>query len=146
MLHDETLPTLVNNVSSPFMFSSLNSLTIQRGIGAVFLILGGWALVSPQTVIDLCIRPEYHNEGRIAVFSIGCFGAQAILGGLFATFSRFSRATFLAFGLALIPFFIFDVWFTWIDPILTPLGGILDGIGNIIMLGLCVIGYQRSAA
>lgn len=128
------------------MLPSLSPLSIQRGIGAVFLILGGWAMLLPGSVIDLCFRPEFRGEGRIAAFTIACFGAQAVLGGLFACFSRFTRTTFLVFGLALIPFFAFDLWFTFGDPVLTVFGGVMDAIGNIIMLALCVLGYKRASS
>lgn len=117
---------------------------IQYFISAVFFVLGGWALLLPQSVIDLGVRPEFQQEGRIAPFAIACFGAQAMISGLFAAFSRFTRTTFLAYAIGLVPFFIFDVWFTWVDPALTPLGGIVDGIGNIIMLALCVVGYRTA--
>ena len=46
-----------------------------------------------------------------------------MISGLFAAFSRFTRLTFLVYGVALAPFLMFDVWFTWIDPIFTPVGG-----------------------
>jgi hypothetical protein len=68
-----------------------------------------------------------------------------MIAGLFAAFARFTKATFLAFGIALLPFFAFDIWFTFVDPVLTPLG-LLDAVGNVIMLALCVIGWRRAEA
>lgn len=117
--------------------------TIQWAIAAVFFVLGGWCLVSPASVMALTIRPEYRSDDFIALFALGCFGAQAILAGLFAAFSRFTKATFLAYGLALLPFFVFDYWFFAVRPVLT-LVGMLDGVGNLIMLGLCVLGWRRA--
>jgi len=117
----------------------------QWAIGAVFFILGGWALLAPGSVIELTLLPHYRTGTPILPFAIACFGAQALLSGLFAAFSRFTAATFLAFGIALLPFFVFDIWFTWIDPVFTPVGW-LDAVGNVVMLGLCVVGWKRARA
>lgn len=114
---------------------------IQWGIAAVFFILGGWALFAPQSVIDLCLLPQYRTGTPILPFVIACFGAQALISGLFAAFSRFTRATFLAYGVALIPFFGFNAWFTLVDPVFTPIG-LLDAVGNAVMLALCVFGWR----
>ena len=65
-----------------------------------------------------------------------------MISGLFAGFSRFTRTTFLAYGVALLPFFLFNFWFTFVDPVFT-LVGLLDAAGNLIMLALCVAGYRR---
>jgi NADH:ubiquinone oxidoreductase subunit K len=118
---------------------------IQWLIAAVFFILGGWALLAPRSVIDLTLLPEYRLDARILPFTVACFGAQAMIAGLFAAFSRFTRATFLAYGLALLPFFAFNWWFTFVDPVFTYLG-LLDAVGNIIMLALCVVGWRKSEA
>lgn len=118
---------------------------IQWAIAAVFFILGGWALLAPHSVIDLTFRPEYRTGTPILPFVVACFGAQALISGLFAAFSRFTRATFLAYGLALLPFFVFNGWFTFVDPVFTA-RGLLDAVGNVIMLALCVVGWRRAAA
>jgi hypothetical protein len=116
---------------------------IQWGIAAVFFVLGGWALLWPQGVIDLTFLPEYRTGTPILAFAVACFGAQAVLAGLFAAFSRFTRTTFLAFGIALLPFFAFDIWFTAVDPVFTSLGW-LDAVGNVVMLALCVAGWRAA--
>ncbi|MEZ5708282.1 MAG: hypothetical protein R3E02_02710 [Blastomonas sp.] len=116
---------------------------IQWGIAAVFLILGGWCLVSPQSVIELTIRPERITGDPLVNFAIGCFGAQACLGGLFVGFSRFTRTTFMVYAIALLPFFGFNWWFMVVDPLFTPLG-MLDALGNAIMLGLCLYGMKQA--
>lgn len=116
---------------------------IQWGIAAVFFILGGWALLRPQGVIDLTLLPQYRTGTPILPFAIACFGAQAMIAGLFAAFSRFTRATFLAFGTGLLPFFVFDIWFTAVDPVFTSLGW-LDAVGNVVMFALCVVGWRSA--
>ena len=116
---------------------------IQWALASVFFILGGWALFAPQSVIDLTFLPEYREGTRVLPFAVGCFGAQAMISGLFAAFSRFTRTTFLAYGIALLPFFWFNWWFTFVDPVFTKLG-LLDAAGNVVMLALCVAGWKAS--
>lgn len=116
---------------------------IQIGLAAVFFVLGGWALLAPQNVIEMTILPQWISGDRLAVFAVGCFGAQAWLAGLFIAFSRFTAATFLAYGIALLPFFVFNWWFTFVDPIFNTLG-LIDAVGNILMLGLCIYGWRQA--
>ncbi|HET9355703.1 MAG TPA: hypothetical protein VFO42_06020 [Sphingomicrobium sp.] len=121
----------------------MTALTIQRAIAAVFAVLGGWALLMPQQVIELTIRPGIAQGGRLETFAVACFGAQALISGLFAATARFTRTTFLAYGIALLPFFAFNYWFYFVDPIFTTFG-LLDLVGNTIMLGLCAWGWKVS--
>ena len=123
----------------------LSPLTIQRAISAVFLVLGGWALVHPWSVATLCLRPEYRGGPALA-FVIGAFGVQALIAGLFAATARFTAATFAGYGVMLVGFLSFNVWFGLVDPVLTPLGAGLDAFGNLAMLALCVTGYRSLAA
>ncbi|MEA3009099.1 MAG: hypothetical protein QOJ91_791 [Sphingomonadales bacterium] len=116
---------------------------IQWALASVFFILGGWALAAPRSVIELTLLPQYRAGTPILPFAIGCFGAQAMISGLFAAFSRFTRATFLAYGIALLPFFAFDWWFTFVDPVFTRLG-LLDAVGNVAMLALCLVGWRKA--
>lgn len=60
--------------------------------------------------------------------------------GLFAALSRFTRWTFLGFGLAVLPFFVFDWWFYAVEPIFNELI-LLDAAGNVIFIALCARGY-----
>jgi len=116
---------------------------IQWALASVFFVLGGWCVVSPASVIALTIRPEYRSDHPLVLIAMGAFGAQALIAGLFAAFSRFTRATFLAYGVALIPFFAFDGWFYAVKPVFTPLG-LLDAVGNVAMLGLCMLGWKAA--
>ena len=111
-------------------------------IAAVFVGLGGWCLVAPMSVVHLTVRPEVRNDLPLTAITIGAFGAQAMLVGLVAATSRFTATTFLALGLAMLPFFVFDWWFTFVDPVFTEIG-LLDAVGNVIMLVLCVIGWRK---
>ena len=121
----------------------MSAIGIQRLIAAVFITLGGWALVDPRSAIELGLQPGY-REGAGMGFAVGCFGAQALIAGLFAATARFTRATFASYGVMLIGFLAFDFWFWAIEPVLTPLGAALDGIGNLIMMALCWVGWRKA--
>lgn len=110
-------------------------------IGTVFLVLGGWALLFPASIIELTIRPEFRTDAFLARFAIACFGAQACLFALVAFTAIFTRRTFLAYGIALLPFFAFNYYFYFVVPLLAPLG-LLDFAGNAVMLALCWHGWR----
>lgn len=118
---------------------------LQWLIAAVFLGLGGWCLIAPGSVIALTVRPEHQSQSLLALVTIGAFGAQACIAGLFAAFSVFTRRTFLAYGIALLPFFVFDWWFYAVEPLFNALI-LLDAVGNVIMLALCWRGYRSLAS
>ena len=123
----------------------MSARTTQRLIGLVFLALGGWALLAPRSVIALTIRPEYQSDDFLAVFAVACFGAQACLFALVAFTAVFTRRTFAAYGLALLPFFVFNWWFYFRVPLLNEFG-MLDFVGNLVMLGLCWHGWRKASA
>jgi len=120
----------------------MTSQLAQRLIALPFLILGAWCLLFPGMVERLTLNPEYVSGSAAAKLLIGCFGAQAVLSGLFVAFSRFTRTTFLVYGLALIPFFWFNYWFVFEVPVLNRWMA-LDFVSNAAMLVLCVVGYVR---
>jgi hypothetical protein len=109
-------------------------------IAAIFVGLGGWCLVAPMSVVDLTVRPEVRNDLPLTAITIGAFGAQAMLVGLVAATSRFTATTFLALGLAMLPFFVFDWWYYAVRPMFNELI-LLDVFGNIAMLGACARGW-----
>ena len=116
----------------------------QRLIAVPFLVLGSWCLLLPEMVERLVVRPEYYHGSATTALFIGCFGAQAVLSGLFAAFSRFTRTTFLVYGLALLPFFWFNYWFVFVAPIFNQWMA-LDFIANVAMLVLCALGYAKGS-
>ena len=122
----------------------MSAVTTQRLIGLVFAVLGGWALVFPQSVIDLGVRPEFHSKDFLATFTMACFGAQACLFALVAFTARFTRLTFAVYGMALLPFFVFNYWFYFRVPLVNELM-LVDFAGNCIMLGLCWHGWKVAA-
>ena len=123
----------------------MSRLTAQRLIAVPFLVLGAWCLLFPQMVERLGFAPEYYHGTATTALMMGCFGAQAMLAGLFAFFSRFTRTTFLVYAIALLPFFWFNYWFVFVVPMFNQ-WMLLDFAANVAMLALCVIGYRASPA
>jgi hypothetical protein len=120
-------------------------LVLQRLIATPFLVLGAWCLFFPNMVADLALTTDFRSEGMTTSVLMGCFGAQAVLAGTFATFSRFTRTTFLAYGLLLLPFFWFNYYFVFEVPVFTPLM-LLDFAANATMLGLSILGWKFSSS
>ena len=119
----------------------MTPLILQRLIALPYLILGGWCLIAPHSVESMAFTPAYQHLSATSALMIGCFGAQAVLGGLFIAFSRWTRTTFGVYALALLPFFGFNYWFVYEVPILNQ-GMALDFVSNAAMLGLSVWGWR----
>lgn len=117
----------------------------QFGIAAVFLLLGGWALFAPASVIELGVTEAYRDSTFLTRFAMACFGAQAVLFGLMALAVRWSARGFLAFAVLLLPFFWFNWYFHYQVPVLTSIG-MLDFAGNVTMLVLAIIGWRAARA
>jgi hypothetical protein len=121
----------------------MSARTAQFLIAAVFLALGGWALLAPASVIALAITPAYQDSAFLSRFAISCFGAQAVLFGLMALVTRWNARSFAVFAAALLPFFAFNYWFHYEVPVLTSIG-MLDFAGNVTMLVLAVLGWRAA--
>jgi hypothetical protein len=119
----------------------MRAITAQRLIALPFLVLGTWCLVLPDMVVRLGVRPEYYHGSATTALFIGCFGAQAVLSGLFAAFSRFTKTTFLVYAIALLPFFWFNYWFVFVVPVFNKWMA-LDFVCNVAMLALCLMGWR----
>ena len=123
----------------------MSARTAQFLIAAVFLILGGWALFAPASVIELAFTQPYRDTSFINRFTIACFGSQAVLFGLMALVTRWSARSFAVFAVLLLPFFGFNFWFHYEVPVLTSIG-MLDFAGNVTMLVLAIIGWRAARA
>lgn len=88
----------------------LTPLWPQRLLALPFLIPGGWCLVAPHMVERLGINPDYQHLSTTSALLMGCFGAQAVLGELFIACSRWTKATFAIYGVALLPYFWFNYY------------------------------------
>ncbi len=115
----------------------------QYGIAAVFLILGGWALLAPASVIELAVTPKYRDSSYLTVFTMACFGAQAVLFGTMALVLKWPARAFAVFAVLLLPFFVFNWYFHYEVPVLTSIG-MLDFAGNVTMLVLALIGWRAA--
>lgn len=121
----------------------MSARTAQFMIAAVFLVLGGWCLFAPASVIELAITEAYRDSAYLTRFTMACFGAQAVLFGVMALVTRWSAASFAVFAAALLPFFAFNYWFHYEVPVLTSIG-MLDFVGNVTMLVLAVLGWRAA--
>jgi hypothetical protein len=115
----------------------------QFAIAAVFLVLGGWALVAPGSVIALALTEPYRDTGFILRFAIACFGAQAVMFGIMALVVRWSSRAFATFAVMLLPFFVFNWYFHYEVPVLTSIG-MLDFAGNVVMFAACIVGWRMA--
>jgi hypothetical protein len=115
--------------------------TAQWLLAGPFLVLGAWCVLAPGSVEALSLRPEHVIDTQASRVLLGCFGAQAMISGIFAAFSRFTRTTFLVYGIGLLPFFWFNYYFTIAKPIFTEFM-LIDFVSNAIMLVLCFIGWR----
>lgn len=107
----------------------------------VFLGLGGWCMLDPQTVEAMALREEYLHLSATSALFLQCFGAQAVLVGALTLLSRFTAQTFLVFGLlASVPFFIFNYWFVFVTEMFTSLM-LLDFVGNLSFLAIGLLGW-----
>lgn len=114
-------------------------------IAAVFLLLGGWALFAPASVIDLAVTEAYQDSAFLTRFAIACFGAQAVLFGLMTLVVRWRARDFLAYAVLLLPFFWFNWYFHYEVPVLTSIG-MLDFAGNVTMFALALLGWRAARA
>jgi len=123
----------------------MSARTAQFLIAAVFLILGGWCLFAPASVIELAFTEAYRDTSFINRFTIACFGSQAVLFGVMALVTRWTSRSFAVFAVILMPFFVFDWWFHVEVPVLNSIG-MLDLVGNITMLALAIMGWRAVRA
>lgn len=114
-------------------------------IAFVFLALGAWALLAPANVIDLALTEPYRDQSYILRFTLACFGAQAVMFGIMALVVRWGSAAFAIFAVVLVPFFVFNYYFHYVEPVLTSIG-MLDFAGNITMFIACLVGWRAARA
>mmetsp|Transcript_6973 Transcript_6973/g.19666 ORF Transcript_6973/g.19666 Transcript_6973/m.19666 type:complete len:142 (+) Transcript_6973:286-711(+) len=121
-----------------------NALLAQRALAFVFLGLGAPCMAAPSVMLGLSVRPEALSGSDAEWLMMACFGAQAVLQGFLLLACTFTRATFAAYGVAVLPFFAFNWYFSPLGPrpLLTD-WMLLDFVGNAALLLLCWIGYSQ---
>ena len=116
--------------------------TLKTVLALVFLGLGGWCILAPETVETLALRESYRHLSPTSALLLQCFGAQAVMVGSLALLSRFTATTFLAFGLlASVPFFVFNAWFVWRVEMFTA-WMLLDFAGNLSFFLIGIVGWR----
>ena len=123
----------------------MSARTAQFLIAAVFLMLGGWALFAPASVIALAVTEAYQDNTFLTRLTMACFGAQAVLFGLMTLVVQWSARSFAVFAVLLLPFFGFNYWFHYEVPVLNSIG-MLDFAGNVTMLVLAIAGWRAARA
>ena len=123
----------------------MSARTAQFLIAAVFLMLGGWALFAPASVIALAVTDAYQDNTFLTRLTMACFGAQAVLFGLMTLVVQWNARSFAVFAVLLLPFFGFNYWFHYEVPVLTSIG-MLDFAGNVTMLALAIMGWRAAKA
>ena len=120
----------------------MTPIMIQRLLALVFLGLGAWALLFPDTVERLVLTPEHYMGTAASNLLMACFGAQAVLAGLVIALSKFRPITFLVFGIVgSLPFFVFNFYFVFVVKMFTG-WMLLDFVGNVAIFTLCMLGYR----
>ena len=123
----------------------MSARTAQFLIAAVFLMLGGWALFAPASVIALAVTDAYQDNTFLTRLTMACFGAQAVLFGLMTLVVHWNARSFAVFAVLLLPFFGFNYWFHYEVPVLNSIG-MLDFAGNVTMLVLAIAGWRAARA
>lgn len=119
----------------------MTSKHIQYVLAAIFIGLGGWCLIDPHSVERLVLKSEFQHLSATSALLLGCFGAQAVLGGIIIALSDFRPHTFLIFGLVgSSPFFVFNWYFVFVAEMFTSWMW-LDFAGNIGILACGIVGY-----
>ena len=112
-------------------------------LGTTFTGMGLATMLFPRELLGLSlasIRAEQISDELAFIFR--CFGAQATLCGCILLSCTFTARLYRNFGLAILPFFVFD-WMAWHMGFLTPFGAIGDGLGNVVFTASSILGYRR---
>ncbi|KAJ3408347.1 hypothetical protein HDU80_006031 [Chytriomyces hyalinus] len=119
-------------------------------MGVVFTGMGLASVLFPETALRLFLADDAYTSilakgGKTVIpaarIIFQCFGSQAALCGTLILTSEFTAATFKTFGLAMIPYFLFDYW-AWKHNFVSTLGAVGDGLGNIVFAGASYLGYK----
>ncbi|KAJ3271178.1 hypothetical protein HK104_004729 [Borealophlyctis nickersoniae] len=121
-------------------------------IAVPFLLGGAWCLLHPSSVLAYATGPKFiprnpkTADEKQAVtsneFSLRCFGSQAIISGTAILLMKPTRIFYKVYGAMLVPFFVFD-WMAVKSGSLNRLGGIVDFVGNVVMMAACWWGLKQ---
>lgn len=113
-------------------------------MGTLYTGMGLATMLFPRAVVKYTITPGYLDDASPGVLLlVSVFGAQATCCGLLLHTATLTKRTYKYFGMAMIPFLVFDVYY-YLDGAINAYGAIGDGIGNIIFIWCCYLGYISS--
>ncbi|KAL2914114.1 hypothetical protein HK105_206372 [Polyrhizophydium stewartii] len=118
----------------------------QGFLATTFLGLGSLALFAPRFCLDMGFTPRALAPGvsQATELVTAFFGSQACLCGLLFATVKMTRTGYLVFGLAMVPYFIMDYYYLFVNHAFTPVWW-LDVVGNITIAASCWIGYQSES-
>lgn len=122
----------------------MNNSKVQMFMGSVFAGMGVATMVFPKTITEMSFTKQFLGKEGVTpplILTMRCFGSQAALCGLLILSSTFDANTYRNFGLAMIPYFAFDVHCYSVGA-LTTFGAVGDGIGNVIFAACCLLGHN----
>ncbi|KAF0687107.1 Aste57867_21078 [Aphanomyces stellatus] len=117
----------------------------QSILGGVFSAMGLATLFFPGLVHEYGFEKAFvgaEPASPAMLIMIQCFGSQAALCGLTILSTKWTRRSYRNFALAMVPYLVFDVY-ALAKGMCTPFGAIGDGIGNVIFVSCCYVGYYR---
>ena len=117
-------------------------------MGSLFTSMGLATMLLPDLVYKHSFRRSFTGSDEMTPamkLVLQCFGSQASLCGLLILVAEFKSRTYRYFGLAMVPYFIFDLYF-WRKGALTMMGALGDGVGNLVFSVCCYIGFKNSSS
>ncbi|KAJ3109531.1 endodeoxyribonuclease [Phlyctochytrium planicorne] len=149
-IQDVSIKTLVESYNKTKMSRPLEQIVM----GTTFTGMGLVTMLFPNTVAKLCFNPSFLGQQSTPAkpttvmspplkLTFQCFGAQATLCGTLILVSRFEKETYLYFGAAILPFFVFD-YIAWKAKAVSTIGALGDFAGNVVFVVCCYIGFSRS--
>jgi len=103
-------------------------------------------VIAPRPLLDLSLTEERKKEDTAAaandttVLIFQCFGAQACLVGTVLATCRMTPQSYRAFAAAMIPFFGFNWYFRFVEPVVAPLPMLADFINNVLLSQIALAG------
>ena len=113
-------------------------------MGSVFTGMGLLTMISPKVAAEMSLTKDFLGKDGVTPalkLVMQCFGSQASLCGLVILSSNFTARTYRNFGLAMIPYLMFD-YHCWANNALTTFGALGDVAGNALFAACCAVGYK----
>ena len=109
-------------------------------MGTLYTGMGVATMLFPRAVIKYTMTPGYLEPTPGVLLLVSVFGAQAACCGLLLLTATLTKKTYKYFGLAMIPFLVFDIYY-YFDGAINLFGAVGDAFGNIVFMWCCYLGY-----